>query len=359
MNSGLSVPASRMARRIDAGHRADVRAAVPADLGLVAHAADRDALELAAQRLGDRLPERGLADAGRPDEAEDRPVQVVLQLAHGEELEDAVLDLLEVVVVAVEDLARVLEVEVVLARRVPGQRQDPVEVRADHAVLGALRRDARRAAPARAGRPSATSSGSSSCVELLAQLVRSRPPARWSPPSSCWIAFSCWRRKYSRWLLSISDCTCALDLRAELEHLELAGEDRRSASRSRASTSSPLEQLLLLLGLDAQGRGDEEGRARSGSSTLAAAISSSSGRYGTSSTIFENEPCTLARERVELACSSSDVGPRLSRSRRRGRAARARSGSTRTRAMPCTRMRMRPVGQLDHLVGDARRCRSS
>ena len=27
-------------------------------------------------------------------------------------------------------------------------------------------------------------------------------------PSSSWIAFSCWRRKYSRWPFSISDWTC-------------------------------------------------------------------------------------------------------------------------------------------------------
>ena len=58
----------------------------------------------------------------------------VLQLAHGEVLEDALLDLLEVVVVLVEDLARVLEVEVVLGRDAPGQVDDPVEVGADDGV---------------------------------------------------------------------------------------------------------------------------------------------------------------------------------------------------------------------------------
>ena len=53
-------------------HGADVRPPVPSDLGLVADAADRDAHELAAERLRDRLAERRLADAGRADEAEDR-----------------------------------------------------------------------------------------------------------------------------------------------------------------------------------------------------------------------------------------------------------------------------------------------
>ena len=59
-----------VAQRADdhAGHGADVGAAVPADLGLVAHAADADALELAAQRPRHRAPQRRLADAGRADE---------------------------------------------------------------------------------------------------------------------------------------------------------------------------------------------------------------------------------------------------------------------------------------------------
>ena len=59
-----------------AGHGADVGAAVAADVGLVAHAAERDADELAAHRLGDDLAERRLADARRADEAEDRAAAV-------------------------------------------------------------------------------------------------------------------------------------------------------------------------------------------------------------------------------------------------------------------------------------------
>ena len=56
-----------------ARQRADVGAPVAADLRLVAHAAQGDADELAAQRPGDALADGGLADAGRADEAEDRP----------------------------------------------------------------------------------------------------------------------------------------------------------------------------------------------------------------------------------------------------------------------------------------------
>ena len=132
-----------VAERADdrAGHCADVRAPMAPDLRLVSHAADRQPRELASDRARDRLPERRLADAGRPDEAQDRAGEVVLELRDGEVLEDAVLDLLEVVVVLVENSPRVLQVEVVLRDLVPGQRDQPVEVRADDAVLGRRRGD--------------------------------------------------------------------------------------------------------------------------------------------------------------------------------------------------------------------------
>src|SRR5947208_9009272 len=72
-----------VAQRTDdrAGHGADVRPAMAADLGLVAYAADGDADELPAECLRDRLAERRLADSRRADEAKDRAGQVsVLEL---------------------------------------------------------------------------------------------------------------------------------------------------------------------------------------------------------------------------------------------------------------------------------------
>jgi hypothetical protein len=78
-----------------AGQRADVGPAMAADLGLVAHPAERHADELPSERLRDRARERRLADSGRSDEAEDRPLHRRVQLPHGEVLEDAVFRLLE------------------------------------------------------------------------------------------------------------------------------------------------------------------------------------------------------------------------------------------------------------------------
>ena len=81
-----------------------------ADLGLVAHAAERHADELAAEGAGDRLAERRLADAGRPDERQDHAGALVLdlalaaELADGQVLEDARLDVLHAGVVGLENL---------------------------------------------------------------------------------------------------------------------------------------------------------------------------------------------------------------------------------------------------------------
>ena len=54
--------------------RADVGAAVAANLGFVTDPAERDTDELASHRPSDRLPERGLAHARRTDEGEHRSV---------------------------------------------------------------------------------------------------------------------------------------------------------------------------------------------------------------------------------------------------------------------------------------------
>ncbi len=89
-----------------AGEGADVGAAVAADLGLVAHAAERQADELAVHRPGDRLGQRGLAHARRAGQRQDGGLRLLDQGPHRQELEHALLDLLEAVVVLVEHLSR-------------------------------------------------------------------------------------------------------------------------------------------------------------------------------------------------------------------------------------------------------------
>ena len=126
-------------------HRADVGATVAADLGLVADAAERHAHELAAEGVRDRLAERRLADAGRSDQREDHAALAVLnlallaELAHGEVLDDALLDVVEPGVVGVEDRPRALDVAGLFGVRAPRHLEQGVEVGADGGRLRALR----------------------------------------------------------------------------------------------------------------------------------------------------------------------------------------------------------------------------
>ncbi len=64
--------------------------------------------------------------------------RVVLQLAHRDVLDDALLHLLEAVVILVEAAAHVLGIELVLRRLAPRQIGEPLEVRAGHVVLRRL-----------------------------------------------------------------------------------------------------------------------------------------------------------------------------------------------------------------------------
>ena len=176
---------SGLLERLDeaAGHRADVGAPMSADFSFVAHAARaRSARTCRFMARAIDWPSDVLPTPGGPDEAEDRPLHVALELPHREVLDDALLDLVEVVVVLVEDAARFDGIEAVLGRLRPRHVQHPVDVGADHLVLGRGLRHALEAVHlARHGR-SATASGrrasamrvrtsSSSCPSRLAELL--------------------------------------------------------------------------------------------------------------------------------------------------------------------------------------------
>ena len=137
---GIAQGADEPARK-----RADVGAAMSADLGLVADAAERHADELASGRTRDRFPDRRLAGAGRADQREDRAGALVVlhaallaELRHGDVLDDSVLDVVEARVVGVEHLACVLGIQPLLGALAPRDGEQPVEVVANHARLGRL-----------------------------------------------------------------------------------------------------------------------------------------------------------------------------------------------------------------------------
>ena len=140
---------SRLADRTHdpARQRAHVGAPVPADLGLVAHTAQGDAHELAAQRPGHALAQRCLADAGRTGQhhhrarataADDLQPALGAPGAHRQILDDAVLDVVQPVVVGVQDLPRRRQVRRVLGADVPRQVEHGVQPGADPAAFRAL-----------------------------------------------------------------------------------------------------------------------------------------------------------------------------------------------------------------------------
>ena len=134
-----------------AGQRADVGAPVAADLGLVPDAAERDPGELAAHRAGDRLAQRGLADSGRPAEGQHRTAAAAADelqaavgppLAHGQVLDDPVLDVIQARVVGVQHRPRAGDVVGVLGALVPRHLQERVQPGPDPAGLRRLVRAA-------------------------------------------------------------------------------------------------------------------------------------------------------------------------------------------------------------------------
>src|SRR3972149_6161692 len=123
----------------------DVRPAVAADLGFIADPAEAQPDELAPERLRDGFAETGLADAGGAHEAQDGPLDVGLHLAHREELEDAIFDLLEIVVIRFKDILRPGNVVDVLGLLGPGNAGEPIEIGPAHGVLRGRGRDLREA----------------------------------------------------------------------------------------------------------------------------------------------------------------------------------------------------------------------
>mmetsp|Transcript_38692 Transcript_38692/g.125550 ORF Transcript_38692/g.125550 Transcript_38692/m.125550 type:complete len:804 (+) Transcript_38692:1439-3850(+) len=134
----------RGARRLEAldqlaRHRTHVRPPVALDLGDVGQAAHGEAVELAAECARDGLADRRLADAGRADEADDLSLSRSDEGADRDELEDALLDILETVVLLREDLLGAGELKVLLRVDAPREGGEPVEVVSRHVELGGRR----------------------------------------------------------------------------------------------------------------------------------------------------------------------------------------------------------------------------
>src|SRR3977135_761958 len=98
------------------------------DFGFVSHSAETDPDEFPAERIGDRLPKTGFADAGRPQKTEDRTVSGRIQFAHRQIFDQPLFYFLQIVMVPIENCLRLIEIEFVLTQFVPGQIGDDLDV---------------------------------------------------------------------------------------------------------------------------------------------------------------------------------------------------------------------------------------
>src|SRR5262245_380268 len=132
-----AVARARLAHVLDdvPRQRTDIGAPVAADLGFVVYPAQAHAHELAPGSFRNALAERGLAHPRGTDEAQDRALAGRIQLAHGEIFENALLDLLEPIVIGLENATGVRDVDGLGIRVLPRKLHEPVEVGTYHRVL--------------------------------------------------------------------------------------------------------------------------------------------------------------------------------------------------------------------------------
>ena len=106
-----------------------------ADLRLVVDAAQGDAGHIPVNGLRHTGGNGGLAHAGRTYQTEDLSLQLRRQLLDGQKFQDALLYLVQAVVVGIQDLAGRLHVHPLLRLLAPGQLQHRVQIVADHGGL--------------------------------------------------------------------------------------------------------------------------------------------------------------------------------------------------------------------------------
>src|SRR4029077_18755765 len=117
--------------------RADVGSPMSADFGFIVDPAETHAYESQPQGARDALSQGGFTDARRPDKAKDGAASLWIELTHGQVFQNAALDLVESVVILVQNPPGTLDVDVFGIRLAPWERDEPIEVRAQHAVLRA------------------------------------------------------------------------------------------------------------------------------------------------------------------------------------------------------------------------------
>ncbi len=111
---------------------ADIGAPVTTDLRLVAHATQGHARELAVGGAGDGPAQGGLAHTGWPHQAQDRALELLHPLLHREIFQDALLDLLQAIMILFQHRLGARQVVQDLGALFPGHAHQPVDVVTHH-----------------------------------------------------------------------------------------------------------------------------------------------------------------------------------------------------------------------------------
>ena len=99
----------------------DVSPSMATNFSLVVNSAQTDAHKLPAKSFGDRSAQAGFTCPWRANQAENRPLEVVLELAYGEIFDHPLFDLFETEVVFVQHLASGFQIKPVLGADRPGK----------------------------------------------------------------------------------------------------------------------------------------------------------------------------------------------------------------------------------------------
>src|SRR5262245_32424873 len=103
-----------------------------ANLSFITHSAETDPHKFAAEGIGDRLTQTGFAHAGRPEKTEDRAVALRIEFSYRKIFDESFLNFFQIVVIAIKDLLRLIEIEIVVAQFVPWQIGNNFDVTHDH-----------------------------------------------------------------------------------------------------------------------------------------------------------------------------------------------------------------------------------
>ncbi len=82
------------------------------------------------------MTQRSLAYAGRSDQAEDRPLDLLAALEHGEKFQEPVFDFHQPEMLLVEDALGFGQIQLVIGLLCPGQGENPVQVMASDGIFG-------------------------------------------------------------------------------------------------------------------------------------------------------------------------------------------------------------------------------